>query len=112
MPCVHFEHACCDLVRFGDDTAGGDMKAGSADRHRARVEGAVTGLDLSRVALHHVDMLNRNLKDVGGTLRQRRDMALALTHGAGENRYPATRVDADPRAFPASAVEAHQGQAA
>ena len=88
------------------------MDAGSADRHRARVEGAVTGLDLPGVALHHVDVLDRNLQHVGGDLRQRRDMAVALAHGSRKDRDPAARIDADARAFPAAAVEAHQRQAA
>ncbi len=109
---IHFEHARRNLLRLGDDTAGGDMNAGSADRHRARVEGAVTGLDLPRVALHHVDMLDRNLQDVGGNLRKRCDMAMALTHGSRKDRDPAARVHADSRAFPTAAVEAHQRQAA
>ena len=46
------------------------MNAGAADRHRTRVEGAMTGLDLFCVALHHVDVLDRHLQHVGGDLRQ------------------------------------------
>ena len=42
------------------------MNAGPAHRHGAGVEGAVTGLDLPGVALHHVDMFDRDLQHVGG----------------------------------------------
>ena len=109
---IHFKHARRNLLRLRDNTAGRDMNARSAHRHRARIEGAVTGLDLTRVALHHVDMLDRNLQDVGGDLRKRGDMALALTHRSRKNRDPAARVHADPGAFPTAAVEADQRQAA
>src|SRR2546421_9666595 len=105
-------HSRRNLLRLRDNTAGRDMNARSAHRHRARIEGAVTGLDLTRVALHHVDMLDRNLQDVGGDLRKRGDMAMALTHRSRKNRDPAARVHADPGAFPTAAVEADQRQAA
>ena len=109
---VHFEHARGDLLCLGDDTGGGDMDARSADRHRAGVEGAVTGLHLSCVALHHVDVFDRNLQHVGGNLRQRRDMAVALAHRSRKDRHPAAGIHADPGAFPAAAVKAHQREAA
>ena len=109
---VHFHHARGDLPRLRDNPERGDMHAGPADRHRTRIEGAVAGLDLSRVALHYVDVLDRNLQHVGGDLRQRRGMAVALAHGARINRDPAARIDADPGAFPAAAVEADQRQPA
>ena len=82
------------------------MNAGSTDRHRAGIEGAVAGLYLARVALHDVDVFDRNLQHVGGDLRQRRDMAVSLAHRARKDRGSAAGIDADPRAFPAAAVEA------
>ena len=85
---VHFEHARGNLLGLGDDAGGGDMDARSAHRHRAGVEGAVAGLHLSRVALHDVDVFDRNLQHVGGDLRQRRDVAVALAHRARKDRRP------------------------
>ena len=71
----------------------------------------MAGLDLARVALHDLDVLDGKLKRVGGDLRQHRRMAVALTHRAGEERRLAARVDVDARALPAAAVEADEGAA-
>ena len=88
------------------------MHAGSTDRHRTGIEGAVAGLYLARVALYDVDVFNRNLQHVGSDLRQRRDMALSLAHRARIDRGSSAGIDADPRAFPAATVESAHGQPA
>ena len=99
-------HLRCDLFCLLDNAPGANMDSGSADRHRTRIEGAVAGLDLLRVALHDVDILDRHLQHIGGDLRQRGRVPVTLAHRAGIQRRAAARIHGDARAFPAAAVEA------
>jgi hypothetical protein len=78
----HLHHLGGDLLRLLDDASGTDVDGRSADRHRTRIERAVPGLDLLRVALHNVDVLDRNLQDISGDLRQRSRMPVTVAHRA------------------------------
>src|SRR6202171_6577057 len=107
---VHFHHARSDLLCLRDNPERRDVDAGPADSHRARIEGAVARLHLSCVALHHVNIFDRHLQDIGGDLRKRSLVAVALAHRARVNRHPATRIHTYSGALPPAAGEAAQSQ--
>src|ERR1700722_18245035 len=109
---VHLQQARSDALCLVDNPFCTDVNARSTNGHRARVEGTVAGLNLPRIPLHNVDILDWHLHDIGGDLCQRRDVAMTLTHGARIDGRAAARVHADARTLPAAAVEADRPQSA
>ena len=83
-----------DLLALGDDLVQRLHDRGAADGDRARAVGAHAEQDLRGVAVHDVDVLDRQAEAVGDHLRERGLVALAVRVRAGEHRHAAGRVHA------------------
>ena len=83
-----------DLLALGDDLVERLDDRRAADRERARAVGAHAEQHAAGVAVHDVDVLDRNAEARRDDLRERRLVALAVAVRAGEHRHAAGRMHA------------------
>ncbi len=83
-----------DLLALGDDLVERLDDRRAADRERARAVGAHAERNAAGVAVHDVDVVDRDAEPRRDDLRERRLVALAVAVRAGEDRDAAGRVHA------------------
>ena len=94
-----------DLLGFCDGLVAGHDDGRAADRQRAGAVGAVAPLHLAGIAVHYVNVFDRDTEPVGDQLREGGLVALALGLRARQDRDGARGAEADLGAF----VEANAG---
>src|SRR6185437_4344600 len=107
-----FERLGGDAARLGDDLIACAVDRRAGNRGGTRTPGAVAERNAVGVTLDDTDVVDTEAEPVGGDLRKRNVVALAVRMAAGEHRHFAVGMDAHHGALPAAVQAAALGEVA